>query len=362
MNQTFEYVFPSIKGIQAGNEYYVAMCPLGVIPKIFNFNESELRPELRSQRVLNENRIPEMTRYILDNENYVFSALTASISDDVQFDQIEQNISNIGLLHIPMTSEFIINDGQHRRAAIEQALKEKPELVDETIAVVFFLDPELERCQQMFTDLNKHAIRTSRSLNILYDHRDDLSAISREVVFNTEIFKNLVEMEKSSLSQRSRKLFTLSSIYSAHKALFKDLSPSYNDAVSFAQELWTIVGSSLLDWGSVASGEVSSSHIRSEYLHSHGIVIHALGIIGNELIKNKESFQIFEKLNTIDWSRENTTIWEGRAMVAGRVQKSSSHILLTASYIKECLGLQKTESEKEIEDKVLMVNRSFNIG
>ena len=40
-----------------------------------------------------------------------------------------------------MTSRFIINDGQHRRAAIEEALKERPELGDETIAVVFFLDP-----------------------------------------------------------------------------------------------------------------------------------------------------------------------------------------------------------------------------
>ena len=58
-----------------------------------------------------------------------------------------------------MDARFIINDGQHRRAAIEMALRDRPELADETISVVFFLDPKLERCQQMFADLNRYAVR-----------------------------------------------------------------------------------------------------------------------------------------------------------------------------------------------------------
>ena len=55
-----------------------------------------------------------------------------------------------GKLTVPMTARFIVNDGQHRRAAIEEALKERPELGDETISVVFFLDVGLRRSQQMF--------------------------------------------------------------------------------------------------------------------------------------------------------------------------------------------------------------------
>ncbi len=47
---TFEYIFPAIRGIQAGREYYVSMCPLRVIPRIFLFDEDELKPELRAQR------------------------------------------------------------------------------------------------------------------------------------------------------------------------------------------------------------------------------------------------------------------------------------------------------------------------
>src|SRR5437660_1703187 len=173
---SFEYIFPAIRGIQAGREYYVSMCPLRLIPRIFIFDEDELRPELRAQRILNKARVPEIAGYLLKQvKNYVFSALTASIDGEVRFEPLgsEDDERSVGRLRIPMTAKFVINDGQHRRAGIESALRECPELGDETIAVVFFLDVVLHRCQQMFADLNRYAIRPTTSLNILYDHRDE---------------------------------------------------------------------------------------------------------------------------------------------------------------------------------------------
>ena len=118
---------------------------------------------------------------MVDNrDSYVFSALTASIDADVSFTPLTDRDegSRVGLLHIPMDDRFIINDGQHRRAAIELALTEDPSLGDETIAVVFFIDLGLERCQQMFADLNRHAVRPSPSLGVLYDHRDAMASLT----------------------------------------------------------------------------------------------------------------------------------------------------------------------------------------
>lgn len=111
-----------------------------LIPKLFVFDNDEIGPELRAQRVLNKTRLPEMAHYILDNrESYTFSAITASVDSLVKFEPLvdQGQGKNLGLLHIPMSAKFIINDGQHRRAAIEMALRENPELGDETIAVVF---------------------------------------------------------------------------------------------------------------------------------------------------------------------------------------------------------------------------------
>src|SRR5437762_1856336 len=81
--------------------------------------------ELRAQRALNRARVPEIARYLIENpKEYVFSSITASMDADVDFTPTDSDF--IGKLTIPMSAKFIINDGQHRRAAIEEALKERP--------------------------------------------------------------------------------------------------------------------------------------------------------------------------------------------------------------------------------------------
>lgn len=189
------YSFPAIRGIQAGRPFYIATCPMRIIPKIFSFDENDVPPELRAQRTLNKSRIPEMVRYILENpKDYVFSALTASIAVDVQFDEFP-GTNNLGTLCVPMDAQILINDGQHRRKAIEDALDARPELGQDNIPVLFFVDEGLKRSQQMFADLNKYAIRPSPSLASLYDHRDASSNLARYLAMSVEPFAGMTELE-----------------------------------------------------------------------------------------------------------------------------------------------------------------------
>src|SRR5712691_2939588 len=85
--ESFAYTFSALKGVQAGSEYFVTMCPLKLIPKIFLFDEDELPAELRAQRSLNRARVPEIARYLVSNpKEYVFSSLTASVDGSVRFE------------------------------------------------------------------------------------------------------------------------------------------------------------------------------------------------------------------------------------------------------------------------------------
>ena len=157
----FAYQFPAVRGVQAGREYYISMVPLKLLSKLFPSDDEIVAPEYRAQRKINEARIPEIKKYILENRNnYVFSALSASI--DGEFSFVASDNSDIGVLHVDMDSIFLINDGQHRKAAIEAAMQEDDSLGKETISIVFFGDNGLERSQQMFTDLNKYAVKTSK--------------------------------------------------------------------------------------------------------------------------------------------------------------------------------------------------------
>lgn len=351
----FGFNFPAIRGIQAGREYYASMCPLRLIPKIFLFNEEELVPELRAQRTLNKSRVPEIARYMVqNNKGYVFSALTASIDAEVEFEPLGDDPSSslVGILHVPMDAKFIINDGQHRRAAIELALRENPDLADETITVVFFLDIGLQRCQQMFADLNRYAIRPSRSLGVLYDHRDDLAHLTRLVVMRSPFFRDIVEMERSTLSLRSRKLFTLSAIYHATQALLDHIDhKDVEKGAKLATNYWEEVAKHIPEWQQVREGKMAAGEVRRDFIHSHGIVLQALGHVGNMLLRNYQDNwkNKLKAVKRLDWSRSNTKLWEGRAMTGGRVSKAGQNVALTTNAIKQHLRLKLTAEEQRIE-------------
>ena len=354
---SFEYVFPAIRGIQAGREYYVSMCPLRLIARIFLFDEDELKPELRAQRFLNKARVPEIAQYILGrSKNYTFSALTASIDGHVNFMPIgtEATERSVGSLRIPMSAKFVINDGQHRRAGIEAALRENPDLGDETIAVVFFLDVGLKRCQQMFADLNRYAVRPTSSLSILYDHSDEGAQVSKALLQKVPIFTDLTEMQRSTISNRSIKLFTLSGIYHATQTLLVGMGEQPLDSqIDTAAAFWNEVAKHIADWGLAKARKVSAADLRRDYIHAHTLALAGLARAGSELLTKhpRDWRQKLAKLDTLDWSRGNTRLWEGRAMNAGRLSKRSVNVTLTANAIKRHLGLKLTADEQQLEDE-----------
>lgn len=352
----FTYSFPVIRGIQAGREYYTTMCPLKLVPRLFKFVEDDLPPDLRAQRTLNKQRIPALARYIIDNkESYAFSSLTVSIDGEVHFEPTDSDPikSKLGVLSIPMESRFLINDGQHRRAAIEEALQECPELADETISVVFFVDAGLNRSQQMFADLNRYAVRTTRSLGILYDHRDPLAQLARTLADTVPVFAGMTEKEKTTISNRSRKLFTLSSIYQATKQL---LRKGKNDKISnqekkLAFEFWKEISNNIPDWNLCKQKKVAAYELRSDYVHAHGIALSALAIAGSALIATYPASwkKNLKAIKALDWSRHNKTIWEGRALIAGRLSKAKTNVTLTSNLLKQTLSIPLDPSEEEIE-------------
>jgi DNA sulfur modification protein DndB len=212
---------PAVRGYQSGREFYVAVIPFGLLPKLFYFDEEFVPAELRSQRELNEKRIPEIANYILRNNDWLFSSLTATVKGEMEFKAIDEHNPDIGILQVDMNSLFIINDGQHRRAGIIQAMKQNPELQRENISVVIYRFESPERSNQMFADLNRYAQKPTKSLNVLYDSRDPLSQATSEMLKSIELFEQFTDKDRVSLPSRSPRLFTLGSLYEANRYLLK---------------------------------------------------------------------------------------------------------------------------------------------
>lgn len=345
----FSYHFPAVKGIQAGREYFISMVPLKLLSRLFPSDEEILLPEYRAQRRINEARIPEIKNYILDNrDTYVFSALSASIDGDFKFTPFMN--TEVGIFEVDMNAIFLINDGQHRKAAIEAAIKEDSSLGNETISVVFFSDEGLSRSQQMFTDLNKHAVKTSNSLSTLYDARDQIAVATKNIIADIPFFNRFTDKERDILGKNSSHLFTLNMMYKANQKIMHGDTCSDEDTV-FLHRFWQLVAVNIVEWQEVFDKSLTKRSLRENYIVALAITISAFGKLGHYFYDNPDidMDKYLEKLRKIDWLRSNK-LWVGRTIREnGKVLNGETAVTLTCSAIKLELGLPLSKDEEQKE-------------
>lgn len=346
------YNFPAVRGVQANSEYYICMIPCGLLSKIFIFESDEILPEYRAQRKLNQLRIPEMKKYILKNrDRYVFSALAASIDGNFEFKGLSEG--DLGILNIDMNAKFLINDGQHRKKAIEEAIEEDETLANETIPVVFFKDKGLIRSQQMFTDLNKHAVNTSKSLNTLYDSSNEFAVLTKDIVEKIDFFRLYTDKENDTLGKFSQKLFTLNNFYNANLKILSGIALN-SEVKTFMFEYWKLLSESIYEWGLLKTKEITKKSLREDYIITQGVVLLAFGKLGNFFIKNKKYsiYKYLQKLGKINWAR-NCDKWENRTIINGKISRKEENINLTYIQIKRELNLPILEKELDAEKKII---------
>lgn len=337
------YRFAAIRGIQAGRAYYVIMVPLRILAKVFRFDDEELPVELRSQRNLNKTRIPAIARYVSDHPtDYVLSALSASIDGEFEFEAAGPDaLRSVGSLSVAMTASMVINDGQHRHAGVVEALRDRPHLGNETIAVTLFPDQGLARAQQMFVDLNQHGVKPARSLRLYYDGRNEDARTARAVVAAIPLFRDMTDFARSNLPTGSRKLFAFSNIHSAIGTLANDARlPPSDESIDTIVLFWNAVIAHMPDWQRAGRREIATSELRRDAVHAHGVALEALAVAGARLMTDHPDDwpDRLAALESIDWSRSNAELWEGRALLAGRINRSRTSVAMTADLISRELG------------------------
>lgn len=91
-----------------------------------------------------------------------------------------------GVLTFDGTQQYFALDGQHRLSAIKEAIKSKPDLGSEDIAVLivshYETDDGRERTRRLFTNINRNAKVTTAAENIALDEDDGYSVITRRLL------------------------------------------------------------------------------------------------------------------------------------------------------------------------------------
>ena len=164
------------------------------------------------------------------------------------------------------------------------------------------------------------------------------------------LFAKLTDGEKTSVAGGSGKLFALSAVHQATRALLSGSNYNREESKKLAVTFWAEMGAVMRDWQAVAEGKVGAAELREKYVHAHAVALEAIGRVGNALIRERteEWKKDLAGLATLDWARSNP-LWAGRTLINGRVSKTAASVTLTANVLKKHLGLELGVEDRRIE-------------
>jgi len=344
---------------QMGNtKYYVTTMGLGEVARHVKYRETpdDWPPELLTQRKLNSGRVKkEMVPYLLNNPDHFYGALVVEHvrhgepTHEVRFKK--ENDDGSGWIELDGTETLEVGDGQHRLSSIKIAVEQRPELARERIAVIILPHRNLKHTQQLFSDLNRHAKPTPKSLNILFEHREEEAILARDVARESRYLSKRVGFTGSnlSLSSKSPYFVTLSTFYGCTCALADAISAELTtreERKSFMLHVWDdVVFPSLPDMALLQDGRLKPADLRSRYLFATMLGIECLAEAAAAAIQQfptKWELILKQGLSQIKWDLADPA-WEGIAISAGRLVVARAPRRRTATLIKHLLGLMAPE-------------------
>lgn len=366
--------FEAARGRQGDQDFFVTSMRLGEVAKNVGFVERELgegaeqSPDNMRQRKLNLKRVrEEMRPYLTQNPDHFFGALVVEVirpgeaTHQIRFVPSAEN-PDFGRIYLEGTEDLQALDGQHRLKAIQLALQERPELARESIAVLFLPHRSIQRSQQLFSDLNRYAKTPSKTLSLLFEHREFEARVAKVWARSSRAFGDgRTNLETTSLVAKAKHLITLSVLYECTRELIgKDYDKKTWDRERLEAEAER-VGRQLAEWWdesviaalpdieSAISGEIKPLTLRERYVYAHSVgwraIARAVRAAKDQRSHNWKDV-VLNGLRAIDWGIGNRQDWEGSALVAGSMANRRQNIVRAGTVIKLKLGLDVTDDER----------------
>ena len=353
---------PAMRARIGVTDYFVSVMTLGEAARMIDYAEdvdgwtSETPPELKMQRKLNVQRVErEMVPYLVSNDDHFYSALTVEVRTSprdgncgLAFESETRFPGGIefGRLTLDGTESLYALDGQHRLKSIEFAIRQRPELAGEHIALIMVPFGDIARSQTLFSDLNRNAKTPSKSISLLFAHRDPHARVAKRAAEESTLLRGRMNFESTSLSANARQFMTLSTLYEMTRTLLGDVGGDVGDEDEerLASEVVAVLDAlteAVPAWRLVRDDEEHPAYLRQRELAGHGVAQRALAHLARVARETSPSGwrELLKRLrDVVDWRLTNP-VWQGVALQGGRVNNTSTSIQLLADELAGAIGL-----------------------
>lgn len=253
------------------------------------------------QRKLDDKRVKEAEMY-LKTENHFFPSLVCvpSSVEGCVFHNGTVRIAKAGLLAL---------DGQHRTAAIHDAMKDFPEEVQDEMVTITIIDiMNIETRRQVFADINRTPRKVAKALNLAFDNVDRAARLAKDAIigytvtvdetgaenvngtFKNQPLRKLFDDEaRPNPLAKSHNLMTLTGLYNLVKPLTEvtDEANGYVLTDSQLRETVEAVIQALPETDRLRRGTSTFDSIKKEYVFSTQTLWQGIGGILAEKLKAK---------------------------------------------------------------------------
>lgn len=208
---------PATRGRQGQRQFFVVTVPNSVLNNFFTINMDP--PEESSQRQLDPRHAHDIRDYLLENpDEYVLPTLVYAIDREPSFRAVDFSDS-VGLVTIPFGTNLRSLDGQHRRQGLNEAIAEEASFGDDMTSILIYVEPDVEKRRQMFSDMNATPKVVAKALNVYFDSRSPFSRAAQLVATTHPLLVDNVELQAARVPAGSAKYYTLGAVFDTLKRL-----------------------------------------------------------------------------------------------------------------------------------------------
>ena len=385
--------------------YYISKIPAGELINSVGIAKElpewpDLTAEEKMQREYDIKRIvEEIVPYVVEDPDRFFSSLIIDVFsgfEDIEFENVTKVVQDIpkayssqlkdmGFITLPSNGRLIALDGQHRLLSLRIAIRGEmgvpantkyfaalnklvphPELAGEELSVIFVGSSDTSKIRKIFNKINKYAKQTSRSDNIITSDDDTFAVLSRKLLQPGNPLApinniDIVNWKSNTLSLRSKNLTTLSALYTIAQTIFKGKNFSskvlpneteLEKAYEYLSDFWqtSLSGIDIFkEYITLTSDNKPVSALRDKNILMKPVTQMALAHVA--LMAEQKQIKwstIVEKLNSIDWSFDNS-MWFNiltigsvkKKMITGKESIRSAGLII--SYM--VMGDKMTQAE-----------------
>ena len=164
-----------------------------------------------TNRPLVPNHVNEIAKYLLETDNYILPSFIFNCKTPIKVFAFGSGVMHFGYAVLPSNVELYVTDGQHRIKAIEKAVQERPELLNDSATVLVVQEDDIDQIHQDFADCAKNK-PIAAALLATFDVSDALSKLTRDISKDLVIFAGRIDKISKTLNKDPDYLFTMNQL------------------------------------------------------------------------------------------------------------------------------------------------------